>query len=94
MFIETQNGDFVAMSKIEFLGVRNNAIYASGPEDIDDDIRVVSLGYFENYRHAKVILNEMTMFMAINKFSKIYRVPDDDFSDEEINQIEKMIFRR
>ena len=77
MFIETQNGDFVAMSKINFLGVRNNAIFASGPEGIDNDIRVVSLGYYEQDMDAEFVLNHMTQFMAKYEMKRVYRMPED-----------------
>ena len=77
MFIETQNGDFVAMSKIEFLGARNNSIYASGPADLDNDIQVISLGYYERDMDAEFVLNHMIQFMAKYEMKRIYRMPED-----------------
>lgn len=77
MFIETHDGDFVPMSKIEFLGVRNNSIYASGPADLDDDIQVVSLGYYEHDMDAEFVLNHMTQFMAKYEMKRVYRMPED-----------------
>lgn len=77
MFIETHDGDFVQMSKIEFLGVRNNSIYASGPAGLDDDIQVVSLGYYEHDMDAEFVLNHMIQFMAKYEMKRIYRMPED-----------------
>ena len=77
MFIETHDGDFVPMSKIEFLGARNNSIYASGPTDLDGDIQVISLGYYEHDMDAEFVLNHMIQFMAEYEMKRIYRMPED-----------------
>ena len=76
MFIETHDGDFVLMSKIEFLGARNNSIYASGPADLDGDIQVISLGYYEHDMDAEFVLNHMIQFMAKYEMKRIYRMPE------------------
>ena len=77
MFIQTHDGDFVPMSKIEFLGVRKNSIYASGPADLDGDIQVISLGYYEQDMDAEFVLNHMIQFMAKYEMKRVYRMPED-----------------
>ena len=77
MFIQTHDDDFIAMSKIETLGVRNNSIYATGPNDIDDGIRVVTLGYFEDGLDAEFVLNHMIQFMAKYGMRGLYIVPEN-----------------